>query len=402
MTISAVLVACAAALVAFGVNTTACAENVRIGVLTELGGPYADLSGQGAVEAARMAADDLAPQLGTHHVDILSADEQGKPDIGTAIARRWLDEQDVDAIANVPNSAVALSVQGMTRERRKIFLITGASSADLSGKSCSPYTAHWTDDAVSLSRGTTRAVIARGDAKTWFFITVDYSAGRSLAEAARTAVDASGGKVVGEVLTPIGTTDFSSALLQAQASGAQVVALMNAGADTINSIKQAHEFNLTGHGQALVAVALFITDVHALGLDTAQGLMFTTGFYWDRTDASRAWSRRFFDKIGRMPTREQAETYSAVRHYLRGIIATNSTDGARVMAWMKANPVDDFYAPGARLREDGRLVRDIYLAQVKSPAQSRQPWDYYTILSTLPGDQAFRSMAEGGCPYVAN
>ena len=282
-----------------------------------------------------------------------------------------------------------------------IFLVTGASSADLTGKSCSPFTAHWTDDTYSLSTGTARAIMARGDSSTWFFITADYSAGYGLAAAARSVIEGAGGKVLGEVRPPLGATDFASPLLQAQGSGAKVVALMNAGADTTNAIKQAHEFAVVGHGQTLVAVALFITDVHALGLETAQGLLFTTGFYWDRDEGSRAFGHRFFSRIRRMPTREQAETYSAVRHYLRGVIAENTTDGAKVMAWMKASPIDDFYAPGGRLRDDGRLVHPVYLAQVKAPAESKSPWDYYKIVSTVPADQAFRPLSEGHCSFVS-
>ncbi|MGD0107486.1 MAG: ABC transporter substrate-binding protein [Rhodopila sp.] len=376
------------------------AQNVKLGVLTDLGGPYADSSGQGAVEATRMAAEDLKAELGSHHVDVISADHESKPDIGAAIARKWLDTENVDAIVNVPNSAIALAVQNVTRERKKIFLITGGATAELTGKQCSPYSAHWTDDTYSLSTGTTRAVMARGNADTWFLITADYAAGHGLASAAKAVILANGGKILGEAQHPFNTDDQSSFLLQAQASGAKVIALANAGTDTINSIKQAHEFHIGGNNQTIVAMALFITDVHSLGLEVSQGLYLTAGFYWDTNDATRAWSRRFYDRIGRMPTREQAETYSAVRHYLRGVIATNATDAATVMVWMKANPVDDFYAKGARLREDGRLIHPIYLLQVKSPGESKYPWDYYKILATLPPEQAFRPLSEGGCPFV--
>jgi branched-chain amino acid transport system substrate-binding protein len=376
------------------------AQNVKLGVLTDLGGPYADSSGQGAVEATRMAAEDLKAELGSHHVDVISADHESKPDIGAAIARKWLDTENVDAIVNVPNSAIALAVQNVTRERKKIFLITGGATAELTGKQCSPYSAHWTDDTYSLSTGTTRAVMARGNADTWFLITADYAAGHGLASAAKAVILANGGKILGEAQHPFNTDDQSSFLLQAQASGAKVIALANAGTDTINSIKQAHEFHIGGNNQTIVAMALFITDVHSLGLEVSQGLYLTAGFYWDTNDATRAWSRRFYDRIGRMPTREQAETYSAVRHYLRAVIATNATDAATAMAWMKANPVDDFYAKGARLREDGRLLHPIYLLQVKPPGESKYPWDYYKILATLPPEQAFRPLSEGGCPFV--
>jgi branched-chain amino acid transport system substrate-binding protein len=383
-----------------GVATHAKAQDVKLGVLTDLGGPYADSSGQGAVEATRMAAEDLKAELGAHNVTVISADHQSKPDVGAAIARRWLDTENVDAIVNVPNSAIALAVQSVTRDHKKIFLITGGATAELTGKQCSPYSAHWTDDTYSLSTGTTRAMMERGGADTWFLITADYAAGYGLASAAKRVIEQEGGKVLGEAKHPFGTSDQSSFLLQAQASGAKMIALANAGTDTIESIKQAHEFHIGPPSQTIVAMALFITDVNSLGLETAQGLYLTAGFYWDRNDATRAWSHRFFDRVGRMPTREQAETYSAVHHYLRGVIATNSTDAATVMAWMKATPLDDFYAPGARLREDGRLIHPIYLFQVKSPSESRYPWDYYKLISTVDPARAFRPLADGACPFV--
>lgn len=381
-------------------TASAHAQNVKLGVLTDLGGPFADSSGRGAVEATKMAAEDLKAQLGTRQVEVVSADQENKPDVGAAIARRWLDTEHVDTIVNVPNSAIALAVQTITRERKKIFLITGGATALLTGKDCSPYAAHWTDDTYSLSTGTTRAMMARGGADTWFMLTADYAAGHALSAAAKQVILANGGKIVGEALHPFGTDDQTSFLLQAQGSGAKMIALANAGTDTINSIKQAHEFHVGQPKQTIVAMALFISDVHSLGLEAAQGLYLTAGFYWDRNDATRAWSHRFFDRMGRMPTREQAETYSAVRHYLQGVIAENTTDSDKVMAWMKANPVDDFYAPGARLRQDGRLMHPIYLLQVKTPAESKYPWDYYKVIATVPPERAFRPLAEGGCPFV--
>ncbi|MBV8913986.1 MAG: ABC transporter substrate-binding protein [Acetobacteraceae bacterium] len=375
-------------------------QDVKIGVLSDMGGPYADASGQGAVAATQMAVEDMKAQLGNRRVQVISADHQGKADVGAAIARNWLDTEGVDVIVNVPNSAVALAVQTVARDRKKIFLITGGGAADLTGKQCSPYSVHWTDDTYALSTGTTRAVMDLGGAQTWYLITADYAAGYGLASAARKVIEEKGGKVLGEAKHPFGTTDQSSFLLQAQASGAQAIAFANAGTDTILSIKQAHEFHIGPPAQKLVAMALFITDVHSLGLEAAQGLYFTAGFYWDRNDASREWSKRFFARIGRMPTREQAESYSATHHYLRGMIATGSTDGATVMAWMKANPLDDFYAPGARIREDGRLIHPIYLWQVKTPAESKYPWDYYKLVAEVSPDLAFRPLAEGGCPFI--
>jgi branched-chain amino acid transport system substrate-binding protein len=379
---------------------TAVAQDLKFGVLTDLGGPYADSSGQGAVEAARMAVEDMKAELGARRIEVVSADHQSKADVGAAIARRWLDTESVDVIVNVPNSAIALAVQTVTRDRKRVFLITGGATVDLTGKQCSPYSAHWTDDTFSLSTGTARAMMQRGGADTWFLITADYAAGYGLSAAARRVIEEEGGKVLGEVKHPFGTTEQAPFLLQAQASGAKMIALANAGTDTINSIKQAHEFHVGAPNQTIVAMALFITDVHSLGLEVAQGLYFTAGFYWDRNEPSRAWSRRFFDRIGRMPTREQAETYSAMHHYLRGVIATGSKDAATVMTWMKANTVDDFYAPGAHLREDGRLIHPIFLAQVKTPAESHYPWDYYKIIATVSPDRAFRPLSEGGCTFV--
>jgi branched-chain amino acid transport system substrate-binding protein len=377
------------------------AETLRLGVLTDLGGPYSDSSGPGAVWATQMAVDDLKPALTAagFNVSILSADHEGKPDVGANIVRAWLDRDGVDVIVNVPNSAVGLAVQSITRNKKKIFLITGAATTDLTGSQCSPYAAHWTDDSYTLASGTALALVTQGK-DTWFFVTADYAFGHSVEAQATRVIKANGGKVLGSVRHPVGETDMSSYLLQAQASGAKVIALANGGSDTINAIKQAHEFHIAQSGQNLVGLGLFITDVHSLGLDVTQGLYLTTGFYWDRTDQTRAWSKRFFDKIGHMPTREHAETYSAVRHYLESIIAERSKDSDKVIARMKSTPVNDFYAQDGILREDGRFLHPVYLAQVKSPAASKYPWDYYTILATLDPRSAFRPLAEGGCPFV--
>jgi branched-chain amino acid transport system substrate-binding protein len=378
------------------------AETVKLGVLTDLSGPYSDSSGKGAVVATQMAVDDLKKELAAAKFDVtvLSADHLGKADVGSSIVRQWLDNDGVDTIVNVPNSAVALAVQNLTRDHKKIFLITGAASSDLTGKACSPYSAHWTDDSYTLASATPLALLKQGK-DTWFFVTADYAFGHSVEAEARRVVTSNGGKVLGSVRHPVGVADMSSFLLQAQASGAKVIALANGGGDTINAIKGAHEFGITQGGQALVGMGLFISDVHSLGLETVQGLYLTTGFYWDRTDQTRAWSKRYGAEMGgRMPTREQAETYSAVRHYLQAVLAEQSTNSDNVMARMKATPVDDFYAPGATLRQDGRLIRPVFLAQVKTPAESKYPWDYYKILSTLKPEEAFRPLEAGGCSFV--
>lgn len=378
----------------------AAAETLKLGVLTDFGGMTADAAGQGSVEATQMAVDDMRARLQAWTVEVVSADHQNKPDVGSGIARQWIDQKSVDVVVGVPNSAVALAVQQVTKDKKRIFLITGGTSVDLTGKSCSPYAAHWTDDTYSLAAGLMRGLLAAGK-RTFFFITVDYAGGHSLEAEGRRQIESGGGKVLGVVRHPPNAPDFSSFLLQAQASRADVIVLANVGTDTIQAIKQAHEFGIATGGQSLVGMALFVTDVNSLGLDAAQGLFLSTGFYWDLNEGTRAFSRRFFAKIGRMPTREQAETYSAVFHYLRGVATLQAKDAARVMAWMKANSVDDFYAPGARLREDGRLLHPVYLAQVKAPAVSRYPWDYYDILETLDPARIFRPLSEGGCDFIA-
>jgi branched-chain amino acid transport system substrate-binding protein len=386
-----------------GFCNIASAESVKLGVLTDLSSVYSDSSGNGAIYATEMAVDDLKTELEAAgmEVTVAGADHHGKPDIGASITRQWLERDHVDVIVNVPNSGVGLAVQAITRAQKKIFLITGAASADLTGKQCSPYSAHWTDDTYTLAHGTAVALVDQGK-KSWFFLVADYAFGHAMESAATHVIEANGGKILGAVRHPVGTPDMSSFLLQAQASHAQVIALANGGIDTVNAIKGAHEFQIVQGGQNLVGMALFITDVNSLGLDVAQGLYLTTGFYWDRTDESRAWSKRFFAKMNIMPTREHAETYSAVRHYLLALLAERSKDSDKVMARMKATPVNDFYAHGGVLREDGRLTHPVYLAEVKTPAESKYPWDYYKIISTLEPDKAFRPMADGGCDFVGH
>jgi branched-chain amino acid transport system substrate-binding protein len=381
----------------------AAAESLKLGVLTDLSSVYSDSSGNGAIYATQMAVGDLAAELKAAGIEVavVSADHQGKPDIGANIVRQWLDRDHVDVIVNVPNSAVGLAVQAITRAQKKIFLISGAATADLTGKQCSPYSAHWTDDTYTLAHGTAVALVNQGK-KNWFFLVADYAFGHAMEAAARSVVEAGGGKVLGSVRHPVGTSDMSSFLLQAQASHADVIALANGGIDTVNAIKGAHEFQIVQGGQSLVGMGLFITDVHSLGLDVAQGLYLTTGFYWDRNDESRAWSKRFFAKMNMMPTREHAETYSAVRHYLRALLAENTKDADEVMARMKATPVDDFYTHDGVLRADGRLIHSVNVAQVKTPAESKYPWDYYKMVAAIGPDKAFRPLAEGGCDFVAH
>jgi len=376
---------------------------VKIGVLSDMSGLYADIGGPGSVAAAQMAVEDFNP--GSHHmkVEIVSADHQNKPDIGSAIARRWFDTEQVNAIADVPNSAVALAVSNVTREKNGVFLVSGAADSDLTDKQCSPNTVHWTYDTWTLAHGTGGALVRQGG-KSWFFVTADYAFGHALERDTAAVVEAAGGKVLGAVRHPLNTADFSSYLLQAQGSKAQVIGLANAGGDTINSVKQAAEFGIVQRGQRLAGLLVFLTDVHALGLPTAQGLTLTTAFYWDLNDKTRAFAKRFAARDGgKYPTMVQAGVYSSLLHYLEAVAKTGSaTDGAKVVEAMKAARYDDPLFGNTIVREDGRAVHAMYLVEVKKPAESKSPYDYFKVLSTIPADQAFRPLAEekGTCSLV--
>lgn len=370
---------------------------VKIGVLTDMSSLYADLAGPGSVAAAQMAIADFGGTVAGKKIELVSADHQNKPDIGSAIARRWFDNDGVDMIADVPTSSVALAVQEVARTRKKALLISGAAASDLTGKACSPTTVHWTYDTVALANGTGAAVVKSGG-KTWFFITADYAFGHALERDTTRVVEANGGKVLGHVNVPLNTADFSSFLLQAQGSKAQIIGLANAGGDTINSIKQAAEFGIVAAGQKLAGLLVFITDVNSLGLKTAQGLQLTESFYWDQNDATRAWSQRFFGKMKRQPTMVQAGVYGAVTDYLDAIKATGSDDGPTVIDWMKAHPVNDFMTKNGKIRPDGTLVRDMYLFEVKKPSESKGPWDYYKEIAVIPGDEAFKLPGSSQCP----
>jgi branched-chain amino acid transport system substrate-binding protein len=370
---------------------------VKIGVLNDQSGLYADLGGPGAVIAARMAVEDTGGTVLGKPIEIVVADHQNKADIGAAIARRWFDAEQVDMAIGFDNSSVALAVEQLAAEHDRIAIAGAVGSTAFTGKGCTPTEASWLYDSYALTTSLARSVVAEGR-DTWFFVTVDYAFGHSLEADATSAVLAAGGKVLGSVRHPLNTSDFSSYLLQAQASGAKVVALANGGGDMTNAVKQASEFGLIRGGQTVVSLLVFISDVQSMGLQTAQGLKFATAFYWDRDENSRAWSKRFFARQGRMPTMEQAAVYSAVRHYLAAIAAAGTDEAKAVMAKMREIPVNDFYAKNGRLREDGRLVHDMYFAEVKAPSQSTGPWDDYKILGTIPGATAFRSLADGGCP----
>jgi len=371
---------------------------VRIGILEDMSGLYSDITGEGSVEAARMAVADFGGTVLGKRIEIVSADHQNKADIGSAIARKWIDAEGVDMITGLGNSAVALATYQIGRDKGKPIIVSGAASTRLTGDQCSPFGIHWTYDTHALAKGTGIAVVKAGG-DSWFFLTADYAFGHSLEKDVGDTVRAHGGKVVGAVRHPLNTSDFSSFLLQAQASKAKIIGLANAGGDTINSIKQASEFGIARGGQTLAGLLVFINDVHALGLPTSQGLSLTESFYWDMDDQTRAWSRRYFDRLKKMPNMLQAGVYGAVLHYLKAVQASGTDEGAKVMQTMRATPVNDFFTKNAKIRDDGRVMRDVYVFRVKTPAESKAPWDYYALVGKVPPEQAFRAPADE-CPLV--
>jgi branched-chain amino acid transport system substrate-binding protein len=374
---------------------------IKIGVMNDQSGTYSDLSGQGSVWAAKKAIEDFGAAAKGMKVEVVFADHQNKPDVGSNIVRQWYDVDKVDVVVDVPTSSVALAVNNITKEKNKVFLVSGAAASDLTGKACSPNTIHWTYDTWALANGTGNALVKTGG-NTWFFLTADYAFGHALERDTAAVVEKSGGKVLGKVRHPFPGQDFSSFLLQAQQSKAKVIGLANAGSDTTNSIKQAAEFGIVQGGQNLAGLLVFITDVHSLGLKTAQGLVLTEAWYWDQNDNNRAFAKEFAAaNKGNMPTMVQAGVYSAVTHYLKAVHELKSdADGAAVVAKMKAMPTDDRLFGKGTVRQDGRKIHPMYLFEVKSPAESKGPWDYYKVRATIPVEEAFRPIADGGCPLV--
>lgn len=373
---------------------------VKIGVLGDQSSVYSAAGGRGSVEAAKLAAEDAGPVLGKP-VEIVDADFQLKVDVGVAIARKWYDEDNVDAIIDVPFSGLALAIADMTRTKKKLALFNAAASSELTGAKCSPYVAQWTYDTYSLGHGPTSGLVSRGE-NSWFFLTNDTVFGTSLEGDAAAAVKAGGGSVIGSVRIPTGATDFSSFLLQAQASKAKVIGLVEAGADLATVLKQGEEFGLKAQGQRFAALMATIDAIHGVGLKDAQGIIVAEAFYWDQNDETRAFAKRFYERMKAMPTQVQAGAYSAVNHYLKAVKAVGSKDPDKVMAKMRELPIDDFMSHGARLRADGRVLRDLYLFEVKSPAESKAPWDYYKQIGVIPADKAVRPLDQGGCPLVAH
>jgi branched-chain amino acid transport system substrate-binding protein len=372
---------------------------VKIGVLTDMSSLYADATGKGSLAAVQMAVADYGGKVKGKPVEVVSADHQNKPDVGVSIARNWYDNEKVDAIFDVPTSSVALPISALTREKNKININSGGGTSDLTGVACSPNTVHWTYDTYSLANVAGRAMVKRGE-DTWFFVTADYAFGMALERDTANVVKENGGKVLGDVRHPLNSSDFSSFLLQAQASRAKVIGLANAGGDTQNALKQAAEFGITQAGQKVVALLVEITDVHSLGVKATQGLIVTDAFYWDTNDETRAFSNRFNEKVGHMPTMIQAGLYSATMHYLKAIEAIGTDEAPKVMAQMRETPINDFFVKNGKIRIDGRMVHDMYLFEVKKPEESKGPWDLYKLLATVPGDEAFRPLDKGNCPLV--
>jgi branched-chain amino acid transport system substrate-binding protein len=373
--------------------------SVKIGLLTDMSGTYSDLAGSGAIEAAKMAIEDMGGKVAGAPIELLTADHQNKPDIAANKAREWADAEGVDVFSELVTTSVALAVDEVAKQKDRITLLSGPASSAITNDACTPTAIHYTYNTRALAAGTGGAVVKEGG-DTWFFLTANYAFGESLERDVSAVVEANGGKVLGAVKHPFPATDFSSFILQAQASGAKIIGLANAGADTINAIKAAQEFGVVQAGQKIAGLLVFLTDVHSLGLEAAQGLQLTTGFYWDRDDETRAWSKRFFDRTGAMPTMVQAGVYSSLMHYFKAIEATGTDDTATVRAKMGEMPINDFFARNGHIRADGRMVYDMLLAEVKSPEESKGPWDYYKILRVIPGEEAYGPLSESTCPLI--
>jgi len=375
------------------------ATPLKIGLIGDFSSVYSDIGGSGNVEAAKMAIEEMGGTMFGKPIEFISADAQNKPDIAASLARKWYENENVDMIVDLPTSATALAAMEMSKRFEKIMIITDAASSDITGKSCSPYTAHWTYDTYSNAHTVGSAIVKNGG-DTWFFITADYLFGHSIERDTGEVVKAAGGKILGSARHPLNNADFSSFLLQAQSSKAKIIGMANGGGDTINTIKQAAEFGIVAGGQKLAGIVMFISDIHSLGLKLANGLIITEAYYWDLNDRTRAFGKKFFERTKRMPTMNQAATYSATLHYLKAVKETGSKDTKTVLAKMRATPVRDAFTDNGTLREDGRMVHSMFLFEVKKPEESKAPWDYYKVLAEVPGDQAFRPLKDGGCPLV--
>jgi branched-chain amino acid transport system substrate-binding protein len=373
-------------------------DKVKIGVMNDMSGLYADIGGPGSVEAARMAIEDFGGKVLGKPVELVFVDHLNKPDVGASKAREWYDTEGVDMIVDVPTSSVAIAVGKVAGEKKRVLMVTGGASSRLTNEDCNAYTVHYAYDTYALANGTGKAIVKTGG-KTWFFITADYAFGKSLEDDTAAVVKANGGTVLGHVLHPLNASDFSSYMLQAQASKAQIIGLANAGGDTINAVKAANEFGLT-KTQSLAGLLLFITDIHSLGLKTAQGMMLTSAWYWDTNDETRKFGRRFFEKVKRMPTFDQAGVYSAVTTYLKAVKTAGTDNSDKVMAELKKAKINDLFVKNGYIRQDGRMIKEMYLMQVKKPEESKYPWDYYKLKATIPAEEAFQPLSKSTCPMI--
>ncbi|PLC50569.1 ABC transporter permease [Pollutimonas subterranea] len=392
-------VGCIAALGTGPATAQVSADLVKIGVLTDMAGVTADITGKGSLVAAQMAVEEIGGTILGKPIEVIVGDHQHRTDLGASMARQWYDTGDVDVIVDVPNSSIALAVQRLADKAHRLVLVSGAGTTQLTNEQCSPYGFHWTYDTYGMAHGTASAVVKEGK-KKWFIIASDYAFGHSLQKDTTAVVQAGGGEVVGAVRHPINLMDFASYLLQAQASGAQVIGIANAGNDTVNAIKQAGEFGITQAGQSLAAMILMINDVHSLGLDAAQGTYLTTASYWDMNEKSREWSQRFKERVGDMPSMLQAGVYGSVVHYLKAVKAAGTDDADAVAKAMRQLPVNDVFTENATIREDGKVVRDLYLAKVKTPAESKYDWDYFEIVRKIPAESATIPLSQSTCPLV--
>ncbi|AXY43817.1 ABC transporter permease [Billgrantia desiderata SP1] len=372
---------------------------IRIGYLVDMSGPYRDLAGPGGLEALQMAVEDHGSSIHGAPIEIFSADDRNSADVGASIVREWIDQRNIDMVAGLVASSVTIAVTRLIAEHDRIALSSGSAALGITNEHCSPNHIQWVYDTHAMSNGTARAIVEEGG-KRWFILSADYAFGHSLEEEVSNVVTEMGGEVVGTVRHPLNNQDFSSFILQAQGSGAQIVGVANAGADTVNAISTAGQFGLVESGQTLAGLMVFLNDIHALGLETTQGMQLTTGWYWDMNDEAREWAQRFYERMGRMPTMVQAGVYSSTMHYLNAIEATGSDDAGTVRAWMGENPVNDIYTTNGVIREDGRMVYDMYLVEVKSPEDSEGEWDLYRVLRTIPGEQAFQSLEKSRCPLI--
>lgn len=390
----------AAVLAVAGALSAQAADVVRLGVLTDMTGPLSGTLGEGSVEGARMAVEDFGGTLLGKKLEVVSGDHQNKADVGAAIARRWIDTNDVPVVLDLGNSAVAIAVQNLVKEKDRISIATGAASGELTNKYCSPNSMHWGYDSYQFTKASTAEIVKNGG-NTWFFITMDYAFGHAVENDSRAVVEAAGGKVLGAARAPFGTADFSSYLLQAQSSGAKVIAFASTSADLQNALKQAAEFNLFSDGKTMSAAPiLLLADIPAIGLKAAQGTLVSTVFYWDTDEGTRKFSERFMKKMGKAPTEAHAMTYSATLHYLKAVKAAGTLDAQPVLAKMRETPIEDFASHGARIREDGRVIRNVHLARVKKPEQSKGPWDYFELLNVIKGEDAFRPVSQSVCPLL--